>query len=468
MSEHGLSRRQVGAALLAPLAGTAQETPARGRKKFSEISASLYAWDLLDEGCESIIETLGESAAVNSTYLVALMHWEKRPLTDYYFPHNPRRKTYFPEDSRAYWRPHLEHYRDTRIKPITTGRPELQGKDWLEMLVTATRKAGWKTGAEISHTILDSERARGECSYAAQRDIYGQGLGQLVCVNNPDTHQYVIGLFTDLAKNYDLDYIQTCLIPFLAGRMRATAGRGSILFEGRVAEARAPSGPLLVLQTVLGGCFCPSCESAAKAAGLDLKAVRRALLPLADLLDHPGPAQDHELDLLRGSNTTAVSLLLRHPELFDWLKFRCASMTRMFQDVQGAVRSINPKIDVRLNAFMGSNWELGGIDFRALKPHLGSVRSSDYSEQAGAATRLDAKRRFLLAIREAIGDEMHFLSAIGVRPKATPELIRQGVVISSECGADGLTLGHYDGAPLRNLRAIRQGLEDADVTVSAG
>jgi hypothetical protein len=63
------------------------------------------------------------------------------------------------------------------------------------------------------------------------------------------------------------------------------------------------------------------------------------------------------------------------------------------------------------------------------------------------------------------GDDIHFLSAIGIRPKATPELIRKGVVISSQCGADGLSLGHYDGAPLANLEASRQGMADADVTI---
>jgi hypothetical protein len=58
---------------------------------------------------------------------------------------------------------------------------------------------------------------------------------------------------------------------------------------------------------------------------------------------------------------------------------------------------------------------------------------------------------------------MHFLSAIGVRPKATPEIIRQGVVISAQCGADGITMGHYDGATFSHLRAIREGMELADV-----
>jgi hypothetical protein len=53
----------------------------------------------VDQSCEEIMQTLKETAQANSLYLVALMHHELRPLTDFYFPHNSR-KTYFPEDSR--------------------------------------------------------------------------------------------------------------------------------------------------------------------------------------------------------------------------------------------------------------------------------------------------------------------------------------------------------------------------------
>ena len=469
-----VSRREFSAQLAAPFTLAAQpQTPARKRalKRFSEIAASLYAWDLVDEGCEPVLETLRETTGANSTYLVALMHWEKRPLTDLYYPHNPTRKTYFPEDSRAYWRPNPEHYRDTRIKPRGSEREELKGRDWLDLLITTARKAGWKTGAEISHTVLDFERARGECSFAVQRDIYGNPLAQLICVNQPDARNYLIGLFTDLVKNYDIDFVQTCLVPFAATRLRGVMGLGGEQHEpgtfGFLTWGAASGASLseTTLLTVLGGCFCPSCEFAAKNQGLDLKAAKRALLPLADTLDHAGPAQGHQLALLRGSNTTPTALLLRHPELFEWMRFRCQSLTRLFKDVHTAITRIKPKIDLRLNAYISANAELSGIDLRALKSHLGSVRSSDYSEQSGSAARLEHKRQFLLSIREAIGDEMHFLSAIGIRPKATPDLIRKGVAISSECGADGLSLGHYDGAPLKNLEAIRQGMQDADVTI---
>ena len=81
------------------LAGMTAAAAAAAPRPAFEVSASLYAWDLVDQSCEEIMQTLKETAQANSLYLVALMHHELRPLTDFYFPHNSR-KTYFPEDSR--------------------------------------------------------------------------------------------------------------------------------------------------------------------------------------------------------------------------------------------------------------------------------------------------------------------------------------------------------------------------------
>jgi len=458
-----LTRRALTAGLAAPFGLAAQtrtapappESPARhrARKVFQEVAASLYAWDLLDEGCEPIMETLKETTQANSLYLVALMHHEKRPLTDFYYPHNPKRKTYFPEDSRVYWQPHADCYRDSKIKPLTSERDELKKTDWLEMLVKAARKAGWKTGAEISHTVLDKQRAAEQHLSAVQRDIRGTPLGQLICPNNPDSAAYLLALFTDLVKNYDVDFVMTCLRPFESG------GRGG--FRGRT-----PGATEIVLGAVLGSCFCESCVAAAKSDGMDLRAMQRAMLPLADALtDRGNLAGAHAISLLNASNTSVTALLVQHPEIFDHIRFRCASLTRMFARVRQAITAIRPNVDLRLNAFIYDNWELSGIDFAALRPHLGSIRSSNYDEQSGSMDRMEHKRQFLLAVRAAAGDEIPFLSAIGIRPRATPELIRRGVRISSECGADGLSLGHYDGASLENLEAIGQGLREAGIRV---
>lgn len=409
---------------------------------FSEISGSLYAWDLADEGIERILDNLQEMTACNSVYLIALMHHEKRPLTDYFYPHNPVRKTYCPEDSRIYFCPDSQFY--GRIKPLSSDRDFLKDTDWLQILIDAARKRNMKTGVEISHTVIDSKRAQSEFPDCMQHDIYGNRLGKLICFNNPDAREYVIGLFSDLTTNYDVDYIQTCLIPFNSGRSSS-------------------HDALRVLGTVLGGCFCDSCKEAAHEAGIDFEKIRQALLPIADQIAHPTLKQSHENSLLRASNTSPTAVLMEVPELFQWLMFRRDSLTKFFKDIHEHIHNIKPTVDLRLNAYISSNQELSGIDLRALRPHLDSIRSSDYSEQSGDMNRMEHKRRWLMSVRHAVGEEMHFLSAIGVRPQATPEIIRQGVVVSAECGVDGLTMGHYDGAPFKNLKAIKEGMELADV-----
>jgi len=419
---------------------------------FQEISASLYAWDLADEGIERILGNLQEMTRCNSVYLIALMHHEKRPLTDFFYPHNPVRKTYCPEDSRVYWHPDLRFYDGTPIKPLTSSRDLLKETDWLAQCIDAVRKRGLRTGVEISHTIIDKERAASQFPQCMQHDIYGNRIGAagaaaLICFNNPDARAYAIGLFVELASRYDLDFIQTCLIPFAAGRAQQGANQDA----GRV------------LGTVLGGCFCESCAKAAAARGLDLAKIKHDLLPLADSLTRPTLEQAHELALLMAGNTSPAAILMENPSLYSWLNFRRDCITDFFREVHERVHAAKPAIDLRLNAYISANAELSGIDLRALKPHLDSIRSSHYSEQSGSAQQLEHKRRWLLSVRRAVGDDMYFLSAIGVRPKATPELIRQGVVISAECGADGLTMEHYDGASFSNLRAIKEGMEMADV-----
>jgi hypothetical protein len=462
-----MHRRTFALGLLAPFAAVAQpEPPPAALKKFSEISASLYAWDLLDEGCDAILDALAETTGADSAYLVALMHHEKRPLTDFYYPHDLRRKTYFPEDSRLYWYPHLAEYRDTRIKPLASDRAELKSQDWLEVLVGSCRKRRWKTGAEISHTVLDAARAAGECSFAIQRDIFGNRLGQLICPNNPDSRNYFIALFTDLVRNYDLDYVQTCLIPFTAGPLKAQPAPGGLAYQLGTGNLGPNSLPAeRILQLSLGSCFCTHCADEAKRQGLDFAAIRKAMLPVATMLSEAGPEAAHRLAVLRASNTGSTAMLLRHPEFFDWLKFRALSFTNLFRDVHTAATHIKPSIDIRLNAFISTEPELNGIDLASMKPYLGSVRSSDYSEQKGTLAALEQKRKFLLSIRDAVGDRMPLLSAIGIRPNATPETVRQGVVVSSQCGADGLGLGHFDGASLQLLRAIKAGMSEADAII---
>ena len=62
------------------------------KTKTWEVGASLYPWDLHDEGVNAVLDNLQEKALVNSVYLVGLMHPEPRPWGDNDFPSQPREK----------------------------------------------------------------------------------------------------------------------------------------------------------------------------------------------------------------------------------------------------------------------------------------------------------------------------------------------------------------------------------------
>jgi len=376
-----------------------------------EVSASLYAWELHDEGVEHVLNNLQGMAAVNSVYLLGVMHPERRPFGGGSFPHNPVRATWTAEDARCYWHPDLGHY--GRIKPRLSDHAWLNETDWMRTLVDAARRRGLRVGVENSHALVDKQRAEGEFADCASRNIRGEithvrGWLRPLCPNHPDVREYALAMYSDLVVNYGVDYAVSAIVSFEQG------------------------GP------VEAGCFCPSCQRAAREMGFDLAKAQQALLadPKAE------------------------------PALTDWQNFRVRSTVRFYQAIHDRLHALKPAIDLRYSQHM-SNPAEWGIDLAAMEPHLDSVRIQEYSEQTGDPGMLAVKRRTLTGTRTGLGPDFPIHSAVAVRLKATPELIREGVQIAVQCRMNGVTLGHYDGASFPMLRGVRQGLVDAGVISSA-
>ena len=318
---------------------------------FREVTSSLYAWDLLDEGIEPILDVLQKETLTNSTYLVALMHDEKRPLTDYYYPHNPRRhigpRTRGPTGGRI----PIATPR-SRIKPRPSDRSELKERDWLQELVDASRRRDMTVAAELSHTWVDKERTAGEFSDCVPRDIFGSRFNQQVCFNHPDVRAYAAALYQDLATGYDIDFIMTCVRGFNPG---PSAGVSDELRR--------------LTAITLGGCFCDHCRQAAERRGIDWTAMVDRLRWIADGYDRFNARQAFELSLLWNSSVCSTALLDDTPELYTFLKFRTDCLTEFFAEVRTGVKEARPDIDLRLNHY-AAHPELMGLDLKGVGPAL--------------------------------------------------------------------------------------------------
>jgi hypothetical protein len=153
------------------------------------------------------------------------------------------------------------------------------------------------------------------------------------------------------------------------------------------------------------------------------------------------------------------------PELAQWQQFRFASVAAFYKILQPAVHKAKPGTVLRYNMHAKNPRDFG-VDIVQLKPHLDALRIQDYSEQTGQAAAMDGKRAWLTEERANMGLDFNLVSGVAVRPRATPELVRQGVKIAVETKMNGIMLGFYDSADFTNLRAVRAGLADADLPIT--
>ena len=427
-----------------------------------EIAASLYPWDLADEGIENCTKNLVEHSCVNSIYLVGVMHHEKRPLTSLFYTHNPKRKYYIPENSRVYYRMNLDNFKNTSLKPSFSERDFLKDKDWLDVLTEHARKEGLKAGIELSHTIFDTQIAIKEHPEIMQRNIKREIIPRMICPNNPDVHEYMRTMFYDTVLNHDVDFIQTCLMLFETGRPVIAPW-----FFNQWMDTDDVNNKLAALLGLsAGGCFCESCETRARAKGFDWDLIIKDISALYNLArgtlyeSQEGMMDNH---LLLGSNLMETGLLLEYPGLFEFVRFRVDSISELFKDIYESVHEVNPNIDFRYNNYLRYP-ELAGLSFKHVAPYLDSVRDSDYTEQLQREfDNFVYKRNTLLKIRRGIGFDKDLIAAFAVRPNATPELLREMIKVLATLGVDGFSLGHYDCAHMEHLDAVKQGMKEANV-----
>jgi hypothetical protein len=308
-----------------------------------------YAYDVIDEGAEAVVEAASSCAA--DVILLAVSYLDHFPQTERGTAplRNPHRKLHGME---AYIRPSPGHYPAALIPPLSDD-PGADG----EAAYSALREVAEPRGIAVVPWVLLLTHP-----VARQAPAYGvvNARGEVVpgwlCASRPEATEFARALLSDVVDKFQPSAI------FLDG-------------------IRFPSAAVHGLVDLFS-CFCDACHESARAQGLDLAAARKSLLALADLVEKD-PAEAARLGSeIMATGLTTLRTVARHPAVLDWIEFRHRAIDRL---VKGAQESIAGNAELWLDVWPPSYGWLLGQDLARLGHHGSWTKPFTYHRWGGGA-----------------------------------------------------------------------------------
>ena len=389
----------------------------------------VYPWDLAEEGVDSVVSRLRD-CGINTVALAASYHAGK-----FLRPHGPRSRVFFPDDGTVYFRPTLDRYRETPLRPAMNRLVEEH--DGFAVLgkgrsATGLDLAAWMVG--LHNTRLGTQHP----AYVAH-NAYGDPYHYSLCPSHPEVRAYLVALVTDFASTYDAQYV-----------ILETAGFLPYEHGFHHEFALVPPDPWSSI--LLGLCFCPGCARRARAAGVDGDHVAARVREALDAyyghptLPHPADAQ---------AIHWFVADLLADAALATYLRARVETVTSLVQEVRSSLPArVRLSVIPSVNQPLGFAW-LEGADLARLSEHADIVEVLGYRSDPGevAADVWWARRR--------LGTRAHL--HVAVRP-ASPDapdeanLLRKVEAIRA-CGAEGISFYNYGHVRLGHLAWVRRAVD---------
>jgi hypothetical protein len=309
------------------------------------------AVSFVDEGTGRVLDGLHEMAAINTLFVASFTYG--RGIAGRQLPNQPLpdhgRQEYDTSTFRGgnYATPHPQYYRNTSITPEHA--PDHGAYDVLADVIPQARQRGMKVIAWFEDVfganVPGFDRAR-EVVVSGQPSSF-------VCMRNPNTRNFWLGLVEDYLRSYDLDGLMW----------------GS--------ERQGPLGNLLGTNHGGGGsggrvaCFCPYCIDAAKKEGINVDRAREgytALIAWADALAAGRKPAD-------GAFVTFWRLLVKYPEILAWERLWNDALTDTYRDLYRRAHEIAPAKGIGWHVWHNNSFS---PFYRAEQDYTDFTRYSDF------------------------------------------------------------------------------------------
>jgi TAT (twin-arginine translocation) pathway signal sequence len=375
----------AGAALALP----SQATSAPASKM---IGIQAGAISFVDEGTEKVLDVLQERGNVNTIFLAVFTYGRGiagRQIPGQPLPDHGKQEYDLNFHGGNFATPHAEFYKNTVLKD--TRAPDHGNLDILAEVLPAAKKRGMKVICwleDVFRTDLPN------VAKLQERDLYGRNA-ETLCFNNPDYHNFLLGLVEDYARSYDID-----------GIMWGSERQGALSDSIGSTHDVPPVDPGRVT------CFCEFCQGKAKQRGISVERARQGFLELEKYV-LAARSGDRPVD---GYYVQFMRLLLRYPELLAWEMLWTDSLRETYAAIYKTVKSAKPALPVGWHIWHNNSFSpiyRAEQDLRELSKYsdfikvvmynnCGGERLALYVDNIGSTVYRDLTKQALLDFNDAV------------------------------------------------------------------
>jgi hypothetical protein len=455
------------------------------------IGLQVGAVSFVDEGVEKALDTIQESASVNTIFLATFTYGRGiagrqvpgQPLPDHGKQEYDTGSFY----GGSYTAVHPQYFKDTVFREFRA--PDFGKYDVLEDVLPAARKRGMKTICWFEDVF---RKDLPNIQQLQERELSGNAASTL-CFNNPNYRHWLLGMVEDWSRSHPID-----------GIMWGSERQGA--FSNALSASHGRSDPERVT------CFCQFCQAKAKQSGINVDRARTGFLELAKFV-RAGRTHERPVD---GYYVTLWRLMLRYPELLAWEMLWTDSLRETYAAIYQKVKQVNSSLGVgwhiwhnnSFNPIYRAEQDLAEIckhsDFLkiVIYHNCAGERMANYIDHVHESIYEDVPKQELLDFHYRVLDyrekplaeipESGFSSDYVFREtkraragltnsstklwpgididiptapnhsKSTPEGTRQAVLAAIRGGADGVLLSRkYSEMKLANLRAAGTALRES-------
>ena len=291
-----------------------------------------YPWDLSDEGVDNALNTIADTAGLNSVSLAQSYH-----VSTYFLPHNLRRPLYWGEEGALYFPPGETFYRESPIEPLISN--VVDGPGYMRNIVDKIKARG----LDFTSWLVFNYNHHLPQRYpdAAKCDPFGHiNLAQL-CPASPLTRAYALALIKDIADQFQPDEFNLESLAYL-----------HFNYGFRNPKVAVRITPLCEL--LMGLCYCPHCLDRAHDEGID--DVEAFHAEIAEFLTTEIPREPNEDDMDPPDLEELAEVFSGHLRLF--LDARIEAATSLMEEAI----AVATQAGARVSFFGGMDPVANGLD----------------------------------------------------------------------------------------------------------